>query len=236
MTRGAMKVRVAQLLGLAIGDGAYGDPFAMDNALNRVTDEFAGPGMDCNWTSETADIVSGQGEYCAPTMYKLNGAYWLDGTSQWRPLLPTTPQKLDRTNANWRNDPQSDSPIYVVFEGANRFVLYPTPNFSRTGALKFEGYAQTNASGISTWPADTTECPLPSWCHEAIVYGAAMDVASSMLASDSETEASRATRVLPVLEGRYRRLRGQAESAAATFYQDVVKAGLPPAWAVWFLA
>jgi len=232
MTRGAMKVRVAQLLGLTLGDGAYGDPFTMDSALNRVTDEFAGPGMDCYWTSETGDINAGQAEYCAPTMYKLKGAYWLDATSMWRPLLPTTPQKLDRVSTRWRNDPETDQPVYAAFEGANRFVLYPTPNFDRLAALKFEGYAQTNVSGISTWGLDTVECPLPSWCHEAIVYGTAIEVASSMLAGDASVEVERSSRVMPVLEGRYRRLRGQAESAASTFYQDVVRSGLDPSWSV----
>lgn len=233
MTRGAMKVRLAQLLGLSLGDGAYGDPFTMDSALNRVTDEFAGPGMDCYWTSETGDITSGQAEYCAPSMYKLKGVYWLDATSKWRVLLPTTPQKLDRASGgNWRNDPSSDTPVYAVFEGANRFLLYPSPNFTRSAAVKFEGYAQTNVSGISTWALDTVECPVPSWCHEAIVYGAAIDVASAMLAGDSKAEADRAGRVLPLLEGRYKRLRGQAESAASTFYQDVVRAGLSSSWSI----
>lgn len=233
MTRGAMKVRIAQLLGLSIGDTAFGDPFAIDNALNRVTDEFAGPGMDCYWTSETGDITSGTAEACAPSMYKLKGAYWLDSTSKWQPLYPSTPQKMDRTVSNWRNDPSASTLQYIVFEGVNRFVLYPTPNFTTAGGLKFEGYAQTNVSGISTWAADTAECPLPTWCHEAIVYGAAIELANTMLASDLPTENAKATRVLPVLEGRYKRLRGQAESAASTFYQDVVRAGIAPSWAGW---
>jgi len=233
LTRGAIKVRIAQLLGLSIGDSAYGDPFATDSALNRVTDEFAGPGMDCYWTSETGDVTTDQAEYCAPTMYKLKGAYWLDSSSNWQPLYPSTPQKMDLTVSNWRNNPSNSTLQYIVFEGANRFLLYPTPNFTTSSGLKFEGYAQTNVSGISTWAADATECPLPTWCHEAIVYGAAIDMANQMLTSDDDREVQKAIRVLPVLEGRYRRLRGSAESAAATFYQDVVRASLSPAWAYW---
>ena len=233
MTRGAIKIRIAQLLGLSIGDSAYGDPFAMDSALNRVTDEFAGPGMDCYWTSETGDVTASQAEYCAPTMYKLKGAYWLDSSSNWQPLYPSTPQKMDRTVSNWRNNQSNATLQYIVFEGANRFVLYPTPNYTLSGGIKFEGYAQTNVSGISTWAADTTECPLPSWCHEAIVYGAVIEMANTMLMSDDDREVAKAKRALDRFDGRYRRLRGQAESAAATFYQDVVRASIAPSWAGW---
>lgn len=233
MTRGAMKVRIAQLCGLVLGDHTYSQPFLIDNSLNRVTDEFAGPGMDCYWTSETADITSGQAEYGAPTMYKLNGAYWLDGAGKWTPLLPATPQEMDRQGAGWRNDPSSADPRYIVFEGANRFLLYPTPNFTRSSALKFEGYAQTNVSGVSTWAADTAECPLPSWCHEAIVYGAAVEVAMTMLASDGANDVAKAQRILPLLQMHYRTLRGKAESAAATFSRDVVRAGINAYWKRW---
>lgn len=233
MTRQDMRVRIAQLLGLKIGDGLYGDPFSMDNALNRVCDEFAGPGMDCYWVSETSDIVANQAEYSAPNMYKLLGAYWLDSTGAWRPLLPTTPQALDSISWYWRNDPASSYPVYIAFEGPSRYVIFPTPNYNMSGGLKFEGYASTNASGISTWAADSTTCPLPSWCHEAIVYGAAIDTAQSMLASDTPADAVKAQRLLPILEARYRKLRGQAEAAASTFYQDVVKVRLNANWLGW---
>lgn len=233
MTRLDMRVRIAQLLGLKLGDGAFGDPFSMDNALNRVCDEFAGPGMDCYWTSETSDVVADQAEYCAPNMYKLLGAYWLDANDDWKPLLPTTPQKLDRISWYWRNAPSSEFLIYIAFEGPSRYTLFPSPNYSTSGGLKFEGYAQTNASGISTWANDTTACPLPNWCHEAVAYGAAVEIATSMLASDNQAEASRANRLLPILEQRYRKLRGQAEGAASTFYQDVVRPGLNATWLGW---
>src|SRR5665213_2431146 len=96
MTRGAIKSRVAQLLGLTLGDSVLGDPFALDNAIDRVTDEFAGPGMDCYWNSETSDITAGQAEYVSPQMYRIKGAYWLDSSGDWQALVPTTPQLAQR--------------------------------------------------------------------------------------------------------------------------------------------
>ena len=235
MTRGAMKTRIAQLLGLSIGDGVYGDPFAIDNALNRVTDEFAGPGMDCYWTTETGDITADVAEYAAPTMYKLTGALYLDDAGKWRPLSPISSGAMDRLSLDWRNTSSTANPVFIVFEGSgvNRFLLSPTPNFDRAGGLKFEGYANTNASGISTWAANSSECPLPSWAHEAIVYGAAVDLAGLMLASDDPREAGKASRVLSILDRRYRQLRGHAEGAAATYFQDVVKSSLGSNWLGW---
>lgn len=233
MTRGAIKERIAQLLNLTLGDYGYSSRFATDNAINRVTDEFAGPGMDCFWDSETYDIVSGTAEYCAPHFYKVKGAYWMGSDSQWRTLTPMTVTQMDRYRPSWRNDASTGDLDIVVFEGVNKFQLYPTPNFSQSGGGKFEGYLQTNATGVSTWAADLTECPLPSWCHEAIALGAAVDIAMTMLGSDTPGEAARAARLLPPIEKRYRQLRGKAERAAAEFYQSTVRPMLSSKWTGW---
>jgi hypothetical protein len=189
--------------------------------------------MDCYWSSETADIVASQAEYSCPSMYKVTGAYWLDASGNWCPLRPTTPQQLDTISFSWRTDPATDTPIWIAFEGVNRFVLYPAPNFDRTGGLKFEGYANTNVSGISTWASDTSECPLPTWSHEAIWLAAAQDVAALMLAGDNPGEIGRAQRVMPILVDEARRSRGKAESAASTYHENIVCASRSPFWLYW---
>ena len=166
--------------------------------------------MDCYWISETVDVVENQAEYSSPNMYKLLGAYWLDPEGRWKPLRPTTPQKMDQVSWNWRNDPAQAFPIYIAFEGVSRYVIYPEPNYSLAGGLKFEGYASTNASGISTWPSGT-----------------------AMHGSDVPSEAAKAVRLAPLVEGRYRQLRGHAEAAASTYYQDVVKVNLNANWLGW---
>lgn len=243
MTRAQIKQRIDQLLGLSLGDSVYGDDFAKNNAINRVTDEFAGPGMDCYWATETASLVDAddggataaqaRGEYCAPTMYKIMGAYWLDSASEWQVLKPTTPQNLDRMYPDWRNADASDTLEYIAFEGVNEVILYPKPGFTRSSALKFEGFAQTNASGISTWAADSASCPLPTWCHDAIALGAAVDMCMSLLASDNDREVKRAQTVLPLLTGRYREARGRAEKAACEHYDRSIRQSLASAWRGW---
>ncbi len=246
MTRGAMKARIAQRLNLVSGEpgSVASDPFAIDNAINRVVDTFAGPGMDCYWTETTAPLVSGTREYALPAMYKLTGAYWLDSAGNWAPLRPTSPQYMDRNWSNWRNDTGSSYCEWIVFEGANRgFVLYPYFNGTATagqtaGGLKFEGYANAIVSGIASWSADTAECPLPSWCHDGIWLGAAMDIAQTMVASDLPAEIAKAQRILGMqgpgsLAHDYRKARGAAESAAATHHQDTVRANMSPYWSAW---
>lgn len=235
MTRAAMKTLIARRCGVTIGDAGFSD-FLMDDTLNRVTDTFAGPGMDCFWDTETTGIVASQAEYCAPRAYKVKGAYWLDASGNWTPLIPTTPQKMDRGNAIWRNSTTSDTPIMAVFEGVNRVLLYPTPSFTRASALKFEGFMNTNASGASTWAAETAECPLPSWCHEAIAMGATVGICEAMLASDDPAEVAKASRLLPVWGPEYVKLRGSAEAAACTWWQDAVSSGriaIAPYFAGW---
>ena len=233
MTRDQMTSRIASLLVLSQDDQAYADPFAIDYALNRVADEFAGPGMDCFYTSETSDLTAEQADYCAPHIYKLTGVYWLDASGNWNVLTPTTPATLDQRGASWRTQTSSANPALAVFEGVNRIQLYPKPNFTRAQALRFEGYAQTSASGISLWPALTAECPLPAWAHDGVIYGAACELAMSMLASNNPQEAAKATRLLPVLEGRYRGLRGKAEKAACDFHAQTVDPRTARAWRGW---
>jgi len=233
MTRGTIKERAFQRCGLTLGDDVFGDPYAVDNALNMVCDTFAGPGMDCYWTSETTDLVSGTAEYCAPQFYKIKSVLWLDSIGNWNCLMPISVADMDRLSFNWRNiDPQS-ALTYAVFEGCNRITLYPKPNFNQAGGLKIEGYANTNASGISTWATEASECPLPSWCHDAVAYGLAVELDNMMLASDDPRLVARGTRLLPVHMKTYRDLRGSAEKAADEYYTRAVKPFIPAWWARW---
>lgn len=218
MTRGAMKIRIAQLLGLAVGDNAYGDPFAMDNALNRVCDEFAGTGMWLYWASVTNDVASGTAEYPIDDMFKIKSVLWLDGSGNWTPLITTTSQKLDTSYPGWRNLASSATPVYASLEGPNYLVMVPKPNFTRSSALKVEGFAVPSVTSLNAWASDSSECPLPSWTHDAIAVGAAVDILLGMLASENAQEAGRAQRLLPGIEARYRMLRGQAQATSERYY------------------
>lgn len=233
MTRGQIKQQAFQRCGLFIGDDVISDPDAVDNLLNYVTDTFAGPGMDCYWAAITTNIVANQSEYSAPAMYKIKSVLWLDLAGNWTALMPTSAADMDRISYMWRNVAPQSTPTWVVFEGVNSVRLYPTPNFSNTAALKFEGFCQTVVSGLSTWATNTSECPLPTWCHNAIMLGLTVELDNMMLASRDPILVTRATLLIDRHQKEYRRERGTVEKAAAKYYADTIKPLIPAWWSKW---
>jgi hypothetical protein len=69
----------------------------------------------------------------------------------------------------------TNAALGVVFLGTNELRLFGPPAADRAGALAFEGYYKPgafwkydNETGAGLASADTDECPLPVWAHEAV--------------------------------------------------------------------
>lgn len=227
MTRGAMKVFIRQQLSIYVGGLQSYDDFSMDSAINSITDELAGPGIDCYWNYQTFDIVSGQSDYCASEAYKVTGISWKDALSYWRPLPVKLPETMDKIHPGWRNTPSSAFPRIVIRKGSGWLQLWPTPNFSVDEGIKVEGFMQTNASGVSTWAADSANCPLPTWSHTPICWGAAWLMAMQGLMSVDETVAKRMSMGVDRLEAKWKQQKGIVESAAYSQYDTAAN---PSTW------
>jgi len=88
-------------------------------------------------TSITNNITSGTSGYALPDIYlKDLIGYWNDGSS-WRPLQKTTKTELNFYDNTWQSATGSELTHYYISHN-NLFSVYPTPNFSRSSALRLD--------------------------------------------------------------------------------------------------
>lgn len=90
----------------------------------------------------------------------------------------STPQIMDSMwGPTWRdpNTAQVGNPIWIIWEGLNRFQLYPRPNYVTEcqSGIGIEGYFNCGAWDKSIPPADPLQddayCPLPAHVHDGVV-------------------------------------------------------------------
>lgn len=216
MTRIQLRQLAQQLIIETLGSATEGDPIALDSFLSVVTDDIASK-VDLYYTPALpVDLVIGQLRYNAPGLYRIKAALVVGPTGKQRPLGVVTPDRMDRLrNATWRNaapadlgDPAAAREVYAVLEGGNQVRLSPPSSVLRVGALLFEGFGVPGSS----WPLDTTECPLPPWSHKAIAYGLAVE--RTLMYADTVSQA-RVTR----LEARFNNLMTTVAEQAFRFVQ-----------------
>ena len=209
MTRAEIQAQASLLMREALGTPAAGDPFALDGLTDAVADDVA-KRTDCYWDAVTTDLTANQATYCDPCLYKVKGVFVLDAQGNWRPLVTTTETQLDRHfgAAYWRNAPASDPPTSAAFEGARQVRLYPMPSVTRAGGLTMEGYLTPRGR----WATPTSECPLPSWAHQAVVYGICR-----LRALQFTGEVAGAAEKAQAWSSEYRRELGDIERLAATY-------------------
>jgi len=224
MTRAEM-VNLSDRLLLA----AFGSPFADDpitpgepgGLLDIAADEVC-RSTDCFFDVQSTGLVAGQATYCAPTLYRVTDVYCLDAAGKVTLLIARTPADLTRSlGAGWRDSATADPPQYLVWEGATRVRLSPTPSVTRPDALVWEGFGVTTSkilSGVNglaahLWPGEGDECPLPEDGQMAVVYRLC---ALRCLPLLGKTEAAGAQ--MAAFTAEYRRERGDLEANAARRY------------------
>jgi hypothetical protein len=168
MTRQEMIIQGRDLLGEFFGTAGDADPFAWSRLVNTAADEIA-RATDCFYTTATADLVSGQSEYCAPQITKVKAVSVLDSSGARRTIGSATIQAMDDWSSSWR-DETAGTPSVWIPTGLNQIVLYPAPSYAQVGGLVLEGYGVPGAS----WAAMSAACPLPDRAHMAVVYKSAM--------------------------------------------------------------
>lgn len=213
MTLGEIKRRLRVLLRLNPGDEVGDDPFLIQDNIVAAADRIC-QATDCLFGTRTCDITALTTNYCMPEFYRVETSNILDAQSQWQPLyIFDTPAGADAIFSSWwRNDSSTDPPRFCVFYGPGEVRLYPTPSITRTGALRFEGWMKPgqvwsrDGSGNAITLADSQECPLPSWAHEAVVLEAIYQTAM-VLALDKPNY----TPMLPLYQRNADRERGKVE-------------------------
>lgn len=121
------------------------------------------------YLSARHDIIDGQVEYCLPySPFEIRAVNVVSATGNIYPLASIRPEDMDDGYYLWRNNPAAwtGTPMYFVTEGADRYKLYPTPNYFAQNGLNIEGYFD-----CKFW--QMPDCsPLPSHCDEGIKMGA----------------------------------------------------------------
>jgi hypothetical protein len=222
MTLGEIKRRARVALRLNPGDEVGDDPFYIQDTIVAAADRIA-QATDCLFGERTCDITASVKSYCMPEFYRMETANVLDAQSNWQPLyIFDTPADADALYYSWwRNDTTADPPTCLVFDGPGAATLYPTPSVSRTAALMFEGWykpGQTwarDGSGNALTLADSQECPLPVWAHEAVVQETIYQLAVGMVLSAANPTLNT---VLPLFLANAKETRGKVERDSATHH------------------
>ncbi|WP_119318999.1 hypothetical protein [Capsulimonas corticalis] len=168
MTRQEMIIQGRDLLGEFFGTPGDADPFAWSRLVSTAADEIA-RATDCFYTTATADLVSGQAEYCAPQITKVKAVSVYDASGARRTIGSATIGGMDEWSGGWRDEAASTPEMWIP-TGLNQIVLYPAPSYSAAGGLVLEGYG---VPGVG-WSAMSAACPLPDRAHMAVVYKAAL--------------------------------------------------------------
>ncbi len=212
MTRGEMRKRVQMMLGEWGGTAGGRNPLQLDTWVSTACDDLS-RATDAYYLRDVGDLVAGQVEYCAPDIYKVMAVYAQDGAGYVRTLSAMTPQQMDRISRVWRNNAASGAPAFYIPEGANRFRIYPVPDYEAPCGLTVEGYRVPS----SDWPGEGDECPLPEIAHMGIVFGACR-----LRIAELPTPENLAR--LPLIERMYQESRAKLEREIAT-HTDATRRG-----------
>lgn len=225
MTLGEIKRRLRVLLRLNPGDEVGDDPFFIQDNIVAAADRVA-QATDCYFGTRTFDTVASTSTYCAPDLYRIETVNALNAQSQWQPLyIFDSPASADALFSSWwRNDTTSDPPRFIIYHGPGEFRLYPTPSISRSGGVSFEGWMKPgqvwsrDGSGNALTLADTQECPLPAFAHEAVVLEAIYQTALA-LALDKPNYGP----MLPLYKRNADRERGKVERDSMEYSQRGIR-------------
>jgi len=174
MTRAEIKRRVRMYTPESPGSSGWDDPFALDQLVKDVANEVARK-TDCYEDVRYLDIEEDVQVYCAPDIYRPVAVFAKDSSDVWNRLFVL--RSHDDNFDSVRFDTAADPVTHVGFRGGNQLVLAPTPSTTRAAGVMIEGYCQPgeywvyDEDGVAQTPAETDECPLPVWAHDAVVYG-----------------------------------------------------------------
>lgn len=174
MTRAEIKRRVRMYTPESPGSAGWDDPFALDQLVKDVTNEVARR-TDCYEDIRYLDVEEDVQTYCAPDVYRPVAVFVKNGAGDWNRAI--TMRSHDDNFDTYRFMDSADPATHVAFRGGNQLLLAPTPSVSRPAGLMIEGYCQPgeywvyDSDGVAQTPAETDECPLPVWAHDAVVYG-----------------------------------------------------------------
>lgn len=216
MTRGEIKRRI-RLLGKHYFSSELDlDPFGLDLLIEEVTNEIA-RNTDCYTSRRYLDLVAGTSEYCASDLYRVKNIMALQTTGEYKRLLVV--DWYDAKSHIYR-DPNDSSPIpthVLVFEN-NKMRFWPVPSVAVTNGIMVEGYAIPGSiwvydvNGDPVAMSDTSECPLPSVAHDAVVYGVLYKKAIQNRDGD----------MIAIYRNEYEQRMGMVESFAATYARRAV--------------
>jgi hypothetical protein len=175
MTRGEIKRRIRMYYPESPGTQGWDDPFALDSLIKDAANEVARL-TDCYEDIRYLDIVANTQVYCSPDTYRPVAVFAKDSSDNWQRLKVM--RSHDDNFDQFRFDSASDPCSHVGFRGGNQLLLAPVPSVTRSAGLMIEGYCQPgeywvySSGGVAQAAADSDECPLPVWAHDAVVYHA----------------------------------------------------------------
>lgn len=116
----------------------------INDRLNEVHKEICARALIYRVRATAVNIVSGTAEYDMPTDFiKEEAIYFLNSSSEWRPLVKKTEKELDMYDKNWRDTSGDPSTHYYL--RIDKIGLYPNPSVTRNSALRVD-YIRVPAS------------------------------------------------------------------------------------------
>jgi hypothetical protein len=189
MNLGEFKRKLRRQLQLGRHSERGGDPFSLQEAVIDAAN-YVAENADCYFDKRATALVEDEAYYCQDEFYRLYCVTAKDASGKWVPLAkfdgPTADQ---RDLLAHRNGETGDPPRRFILQGVNAVRLDPTPSVSRSAALRFEGLLTPgdvwsyDASDVAETLADTHECPLPVYAHNAVFL-----YAKYLLARDDERD------------------------------------------------
>lgn len=210
MTRGEIKRRVRMYFPESVGTQGWDDPFALDSLVKDAANEVARL-TDCLEDVRYLDVTAGTQTYCSPDTYRPTAVFIKNSSDSWERMRVMRSQ--DDNFDQYRFDSQADPPTHVAFRGGNQILLGPTPSVTRAAGLMIEGYVQPgeywvyNSGGTAQPVADTDECPLPVWAHDAVVYNVLV----------KRAEIAREFNMAEMFRAQYRKHLGDAEAKSGLY-------------------
>lgn len=130
MNRAQMNDVLGNLLGETLGTPGGDNPYSRDMLLSNAADELA-RGTYCYFDRYSTEIVGGQAEYCAPSVFRVTTvtARLSDGST--RLLRQVSAGQLDASYGSyWRTEATGGTPAAYIEQGLNSVLVYPTPDYT----------------------------------------------------------------------------------------------------------
>lgn len=150
MNRAQMNDALGNLLGETLGTPGGDNPYSKDLLLDNAADELA-RATYCFFTKYSTEIVNGQAEYCAPSIFRVTAVTARLSDAATQILRQVSVGQMDgAAGSYWRNTPETGDPRVYMAQGLNSVQIYPEPDYTTVVAAYSDLVIQTATASVSS--------------------------------------------------------------------------------------